>query len=209
MHSFKCVPRAVSSPLSQIQQKIKYINYNKPQTQKTQHTGNRLLSLFRRVCCLECSLRTGWVPDLPELYVFTDSSDWTDFRASSIKFDVPTNKFIILSHLYAEFSSDQPSAATNSACFGRSLQEFELVSVSPELAFTSSLSSFTEFSLACDGLQGKYLRLPLDKPGDVICLPAHMFEKSNVDFLIPPNFAAVVVAASACFVHAVGLWEIW
>jgi len=43
MHSFKCVPRAVSSPLSQIQQKIKYINYNKPQTQKTQHTGAMLL----------------------------------------------------------------------------------------------------------------------------------------------------------------------
>lgn len=83
-----------------------------------------------------------------------------------------------------------------------------VASVSPELAFTSSLSSFTEFSLACDGLQGKYLRLPLDKPGDVICLPAHIFGKSNVDFLIPPIFAAVVVAASACFVHAVGLWEI-
>lgn len=83
-----------------------------------------------------------------------------------------------------------------------------VASVSPELAFTSSLSSLTEFSLVCVGLQEKYLRLPLDKPGDVICLPAHMFGKSNVDFLIPPIFAAVVVAASACFVHAVGLWEI-
>lgn len=83
-----------------------------------------------------------------------------------------------------------------------------VASVSPELAFTSGLSPFTEFSLACDDLQGKYLRLPLDKPGDVICLPAHTVGKSNVDFLIPPIFAAVVVAASACFVHAVGLWEI-
>jgi len=83
-----------------------------------------------------------------------------------------------------------------------------VASVSPELAFTSSLSSFTEFSLACDGFQGTNLRLPLDKPGDVICLPVHIFGKSRVDFLIPPIFAAVVVAASACFVHAVGLWEI-
>jgi len=83
-----------------------------------------------------------------------------------------------------------------------------VASVSPELAFTSGLSSFTEFSLACDDLQGKYMRLPLDKPGDVICLPAHLVGKSNVDFLIPPIFAGVVVAASACFVHAVGLWEL-
>lgn len=83
-----------------------------------------------------------------------------------------------------------------------------VASVSPELAFTSGLSPFTEFSLACDDLQGKYLRLPLDKPGDVICLPAHMVGRSNMDFLVPPIFAAMVVTASAFFVHAVGLWEI-
>lgn len=83
-----------------------------------------------------------------------------------------------------------------------------VASVSPELAFTSRLSPFTEFSLACDDLQGNSLRLPLDKPGDVICLPAHMVGRSNMDFLIPPIFAAMVVAASAFFVHAVGLWEI-
>eukprot|EP01018_Ginkgo_biloba_P013931 Gb_04438 [translate_table: standard] len=89
-----------------------------------------------------------------------------------------------------------------------------VASISPELAFSSSLSPFTEFSLACeqdnDGVNyhRNNFRVPLDKPGDVFCLPTQMFKRSGIDFVIPPIFAAVVVAASACFVHAVGLWEI-
>lgn len=49
--------------------------------------------------------------------------------------------------------------------------------------------------------------MPLDVPGDILCFPAHMFVKSKIDLIVPPVFAAVIVAASACVVRAVGLWE--
>ncbi|GLJ16081.1 hypothetical protein SUGI_0267770 [Cryptomeria japonica] len=53
-----------------------------------------------------------------------------------------------------------------------------------------------------------FVRVPLDMPGDVICLPVALFRPSVMDFVIPPMFAAVVVTASACFVYAVEIWDI-
>nr|GEU29881.1 hypothetical protein [Tanacetum cinerariifolium] len=35
-----------------------------------------------------------------------------------------------------------------------------------------------------------------------------MFKKSKMDLMVPPIFAAVIVAASACLVRALGLWEV-
>lgn len=47
----------------------------------------------------------------------------------------------------------------------------------------------------------------MDVPGEIICLPAHRFVKSSIDFIVPPIFAAVIVAGSAFVVRAVALWE--
>lgn len=96
-----------------------------------------------------------------------------------------------------------------------------IASISQEFAFSSSLSPTTDFSKACmttpgaaasdyNNGNGRHeqasFRVALDRPGDVICLPADLFVKSPIDYIVPPIFAAVVVAASACFLQAVGLW---
>lgn len=46
----------------------------------------------------------------------------------------------------------------------------------------------------------------MDLPGDVLCVPDLLFRKSRIDLIVPPIFAAVVVAGSACVVRAFGLW---
>lgn len=80
-----------------------------------------------------------------------------------------------------------------------------VVSFSPEIAFTWAVSLPSSFASAC--VPG-YVRLPLDGPaGEVVCLPAQLFEQSKLDLVVPPLFAAVVVAASVCFVRSIGLWE--
>ncbi|XP_061341420.1 uncharacterized protein LOC133287770 [Gastrolobium bilobum] len=80
-----------------------------------------------------------------------------------------------------------------------------VASLSTQLAFVSAISPSSSFSQKCntDG----YIRMPLDVPGDILCFPAHLFMKSKIDLFVPPIFAAVIVAASACLVRAVGLWE--
>ncbi|XP_027349884.1 uncharacterized protein LOC113861329 [Abrus precatorius] len=80
-----------------------------------------------------------------------------------------------------------------------------VASFSPQVAFVSAISPSSSFSQKCstDGS----IRMPLDVPGDILCFPAHLFIKSKIDLVVPPVFAAVIVAASACVVRAVGLWE--
>ncbi|KAJ7977096.1 Forkhead box protein G [Quillaja saponaria] len=80
-----------------------------------------------------------------------------------------------------------------------------LASFSPEVAFVSSISPSSSFSRKCTA-EG-FFRVPLALPGDILCLPAHLFVKSKIDLVVPPVFAAVIVAASACVVRAMGLWE--
>jgi hypothetical protein len=48
--------------------------------------------------------------------------------------------------------------------------------------------------------------MPLDVPGEILCFPSHLFVKSKIDFIVPPIFAALIVAASTCLVRAVGLF---
>ncbi|KHN09426.1 hypothetical protein glysoja_016525 [Glycine soja] len=77
--------------------------------------------------------------------------------------------------------------------------------MSPQVAFVSAITPSSKFSQKCSS--GGSIRMPLDVPGDILCFPAHMFVRSKVDLIVPPVFAAVIVAASACVVRAVGLWE--
>lgn len=87
-------------------------------------------------------------------------------------------------------------------------------SFSPELAFVSAITPNSPFSQAClqqsdqRQLQGStVVRVPVDVPGEVICLPAQLFRRSKMDLLVPPVFAAVIVAISAYVVKALALQE--
>ncbi|CAJ1897227.1 unnamed protein product [Sphenostylis stenocarpa] len=80
-----------------------------------------------------------------------------------------------------------------------------VASVSPQVAFVSAISPSSSFSQKCS--TSGSIRMPLDVPGDILCFPPGMFVKSKIDLIVPPVFAAAIVAASACVVRAVGLWE--
>lgn len=66
-------------------------------------------------------------------------------------------------------------------------------------------SSSEVFSRRC----GSYaaILVPLDLPSEVLCLPANLFRRSKMDLVVPPVFAAIVVALSAVVVRTMGLWE--
>ncbi|KAL6998319.1 hypothetical protein U1Q18_008443 [Sarracenia purpurea var. burkii] len=80
-----------------------------------------------------------------------------------------------------------------------------VASFSPEVAFVSAITPKSAFSRRCEA-EGS-VRVPLDVPTEVFCFPAHMFRRSKLDLLVPPVFAAVIVACSAYVVGALGLWE--
>ncbi|XP_057744424.1 uncharacterized protein LOC130962272 [Arachis stenosperma] len=95
-----------------------------------------------------------------------------------------------------------------------------VASLSPEVAFVSAISPSSSFSQKCtnnnnikpiihnNNVEGSTnIRVPLDFPGDTLCFPVELFFKSRIDLIVPPIFAAVVVAASAFVVLALGLWE--
>ncbi|KAE8733761.1 putative Cytochrome P450 [Hibiscus syriacus] len=75
-----------------------------------------------------------------------------------------------------------------------------VASFSSEMAFVSAISPSS-----CN-LQG-LVSIPLDFPRDKICLPAHMLKRSKVDFFVPTVFAGIVVAASACVLRSLALWD--
>ncbi|XP_022972738.1 uncharacterized protein LOC111471253 [Cucurbita maxima] len=77
-------------------------------------------------------------------------------------------------------------------------------SFAPELAFASAISPSSSFASHCKA--AGFVRVPMNFPGDVVCVPDNLFRKSGIDLIVPPIFAAVVVAGSACFVRALGLW---
>lgn len=80
----------------------------------------------------------------------------------------------------------------------------------PEITFVWSISPSSSFSKECQSAAGDAsvtVRVPLDVPGEIICMPAHLFTRSKIDLLVPPVFAAVVVAGSAWVVRAIGLFE--
>lgn len=83
-----------------------------------------------------------------------------------------------------------------------------VTSFAPELAFVWAITPSSSFSKVCQDQKEGFVRVPFDVPSDIFCLPAEMFKKSKIDLVVPPIFAAVIVAASACLVRALGLWEV-
>ncbi|MED6121069.1 hypothetical protein PIB30_026694 [Stylosanthes scabra] len=77
--------------------------------------------------------------------------------------------------------------------------------LSLQVAFISAITPSSSFSQKCNNVGS--IRMPLDFPGDTLCFPAPLFMKSKVDLIVPPVFAAVIVAASAFMVRAVGLFD--
>lgn len=80
-----------------------------------------------------------------------------------------------------------------------------VASFSPEMAFVSAISTSSAFSRKCEA-EGT-VRVPVDVPGEIVCLPAQLFVRSKIDLIVPPVFAAVVVAGSAWVVRAMGFWD--
>lgn len=82
-----------------------------------------------------------------------------------------------------------------------------VASLTPEMAFVSAVSPFSSLSEACSTGAAASVSLPLDFPSQKLCFPAAVFERSKMDMVVPPIFAAAVVASAAVFVKALGLWE--
>ncbi|XP_010325877.1 uncharacterized protein [Solanum lycopersicum] len=87
-----------------------------------------------------------------------------------------------------------------------------LASFSPELAFVSAITPSSSFSQACHHDHNRnekgYVRIPLDLPLEVFCFPSQDFKRSQMDLIVPPIFAATIVALSAYVVKALALWEV-
>lgn len=66
---------------------------------------------------------------------------------------------------------------------------------SPELAFLWA-------SRGC-GVHG-YVKVPLDLPGQSLCLPSHIVKGSSFDALIPLIFAPIIVACSGLVLSSIG-----
>ncbi|KAA0061944.1 forkhead box protein G1 [Cucumis melo var. makuwa] len=103
------------------------------------------------------------------------------------------------------FSLDPPHCRTAAKWTALLTLTAAVASFAPEFIFANATSLHSSFSRSCrrDG----YIRIPLDLPGDVLCLPANMVNRSSLDFFVPTVFAALGVGVSACFVRSLGLWE--
>ncbi|KAF1002166.1 uncharacterized protein LOC141702187 [Apium graveolens] len=87
-----------------------------------------------------------------------------------------------------------------------------VASFSPELAFVSVISprtssSYDSLSRGPHCRNDEYVRVPMDIPTETFCIPGEMFRRSKMDLVVPPVFAAVIVACSAYVVRALALWE--
>ncbi|GFP98362.1 hypothetical protein PHJA_001980100 [Phtheirospermum japonicum] len=82
-----------------------------------------------------------------------------------------------------------------------------IASFTPELAFVYSAVRPAPPNLSEACRQPASVRLPLDIPSEVFCFPGRVFKRSGLDMLVPPVFAGVIVAGSACVIKAMGLWE--
>ncbi|GAV83817.1 hypothetical protein CFOL_v3_27262 [Cephalotus follicularis] len=97
-----------------------------------------------------------------------------------------------------------PYAATWAILF---LLSVAVAAFAPETAFVSAIASSSSFSRSCSA--NGLVRLPLDLPGEVVCLPAYMMmmRTSKLDFLVLTIFSGLVVAVSACLIQSFGLYD--
>ncbi|KAJ4906362.1 Uncharacterized protein Rs2_10020 [Raphanus sativus] len=68
-------------------------------------------------------------------------------------------------------------------------------SFAPEMAFVSTLSSSSNL---CDGL----VRIPIDLPGEILCVPSETVKRSPFDLFVPTIFAGVMVVASVSLIRS-------
>ncbi|KAG2308497.1 hypothetical protein Bca4012_082418 [Brassica carinata] len=72
-------------------------------------------------------------------------------------------------------------------------------SFAPEMAFVSTLSSS---SSVCGGGRDGLVRIPMDLPGDIVCVPSEMVKRSPLDRFVPTIFAGVMVVASVSLIRS-------
>ncbi|KAK6646037.1 hypothetical protein PHAVU_L003643 [Phaseolus vulgaris] len=79
-----------------------------------------------------------------------------------------------------------------------------VASVAPGVTFLLAISPPSSFSSKpCNGV-GEFVRIPLDFPTAIACLPQHaVMSRTNLDFFLPTLFAALVVGASTCLLRSV------
>ncbi|CAN8295111.1 unnamed protein product [Cochlearia groenlandica] len=70
-----------------------------------------------------------------------------------------------------------------------------LVSFTPMMAFVASVSS------SCGGGYG-FVKIPVDFPGESLCVSSHMVRISRSDLFLPSVFAAIMVTASAFLIRS-------
>ncbi|EPS67282.1 hypothetical protein M569_07498 [Genlisea aurea] len=75
----------------------------------------------------------------------------------------------------------------------------------PELAFVLAANPSSVISVHCG--DGGDVGLPLDVPSEKFCFPSRFLTGSEMDFVVPPIFAAFMVVGSAFVIKAMGLWR--
>ncbi|OIT20366.1 PREDICTED: uncharacterized protein LOC109220275 [Nicotiana attenuata] len=114
--------------------------------------------------------------------------------------------FIFLNSIYQRLSLRLPSLFYAATWTTLLTIIVAVASFSPELAFVSAITPSSSFSQACHD-RGS-VRIPLDLSLEVFCFPTEVFQRSKMDLLVPPIFAATIVAVSAYVVKALALWEV-
>ncbi|KAF8116042.1 hypothetical protein N665_0023s0021 [Sinapis alba] len=71
-------------------------------------------------------------------------------------------------------------------------------SFAPEMAFVSTLSSSSNL---CNGVNG-FVRIPIDLPGEIVCVPSETVKRSAFDLFLPTIFAGVMVVASVSLIRS-------
>lgn len=78
-----------------------------------------------------------------------------------------------------------------------------VASLAPEFAFVSIVSpskNSHSFSRSC--LSSSFIRIPLEFPGESVCLPSYTVKRSRLDFFIPTVFSGLIVSGSAFVVRS-------
>ncbi|CAN7116221.1 unnamed protein product [Brassica rapa subsp. narinosa] len=77
-------------------------------------------------------------------------------------------------------------------------------SFAPEMAFVSTLSIsglLSPSSNLCDGGNG-LVGIPIDLPGEMVCVPSETVKRSPFDLFVPTIFAGVMVVASVSLIRS-------